>query len=162
MLKPPAPSPTPWAVPEYCIKKLRLEFIMAPNWCVWTSCSSSVPLVFISRKQRVKFTGSSYSTFCNKICTCRVFYRHKANLVCIKWRNSRACNASGKLYPIGIQYLRKLRLPYLLQDKFERGWYDAQHQFSTSFATMLLLKQVQRFCSPFYRTLIIKRKLAAK
>ena len=35
----------------------------------------------------------------------------------------------AKFYPIGIQYLRKLQLPDLLQDKFERGLYDAQHHF---------------------------------
>ena len=99
--------PTPCAVPEYYIQKWELKFSRAPNplgqsfqynvRCVWTSCSSSVPLAFSSRKQKVKFTGSSYSTFCNKICTCRVFYRHKANLVCIKWRNSCACNDSRKI-----------------------------------------------------------------
>ena len=97
------------AAPEYYVQKWKwgLEFIREPDplgqpfrynvRCVWTSCSSPVPLVFISRKQRVKFTGSSYSTFCNKICTCRVFYRHKANLVCIKWRTSRACNDSCEI-----------------------------------------------------------------
>ena len=52
----------------------------------------------------------------------------------------------AKFYPIGIQYLHKLQLPDLLQDKFERGWYDAQHQFGTHIDLLWLLCLVGRIC----------------
>ena len=41
---------------------------------------------------------------------------------------------------------------YLVQDRFERGWLNAQHHYSTGFAAMLHAKQVALRCL-FYRTL---------
>ena len=35
---------------------------------------------------------------------------------------------------------KKPVLPYLLQDRFERGWQNAEHRYSTRFTAMLQIK----------------------
>ena len=167
VLKP--PSPTHCAVPEYYIQKLELEFIREPNplgqpfWynvrCVWTSCSSSVPCSFPENREWSS-RGVVILLFATKSVHVACFTDTKQTWFALSDETPVHAMLPAKFYPIGIQYLRNLQLPNLLQDKFERGWYDAQHQFSTCFAAMLLLKQVERFCSPFYRTLIIMKKQA--
>ena len=80
----------------------------------------------------------SSSTFCNKTCTCCALYRPRPKLFCSKWRNSRVWRELPRNF---IQSKVSIHATcsklYLLEDRFERGWWNAQHRYSTRFAAML-------------------------
>ena len=171
VLKP--PSPTHCAVPEYYIQKLELEFIREPNplgqpFRVQCSMCVTERVVLVlcrwgsfPENREWSSRGVVILLFATKSVHVACFTDTKQTWFASSDETPVHAMLPARFYPIGIQYLRKLQLPNLLQDKFERGWYDAQHQFSTCFAAMLLLNQVERFCSPFYRTLIIMKKQAS-
>ena len=153
--KAPQPQPHPLCGPEYYIQKLGLEFIREPNplsqpfrynvRCVWTSCSSSVPCSFPENREWSS-RGVVILLFATKSVHVACFTDTKQTWFALSDETPAHAMTPAKFYPIGIQYLHKLQLPDLLQDKFERGWYDAQHQFGTHIDLLWLLCLVGRIC----------------
>ena len=69
------------------------------------------------------------------------FYRPKLNSICSEWRKSRVWRDS-RVISANQKSVFNLQQPYLSHDRFERGRWNAQHNFSFSsrFSAMLQTK----------------------
>ena len=91
----------------------------------------------------------SSSFFCDKICTCCVFYQPKANLFCCKWRNSHVWHDSRVI--LSNQKLEFTQLATTLFVARQVWTWVVKH--ATLLFNMLcsnVAKQVACFCCPFY------------
>ena len=92
----------------------------------------------------------SSSFFCDKICTCCVFYQPKANLFCSKWRNSHVWRDSCVILSN-----QKFEFTQLATTLFvTRQVWTWVVKRATSLFNMFcsnVAKQVACFCCPFYR-----------